>query len=313
MSLIRAVPGFGSMSDNPCYQKACAGSIVPMKTLSYSRDWCWLAILVIAACDVAWCQGDIQNQLTSQYKNRTFLLRNFYAGNDLKYDQNGVLQDAVKAGPWLLAAVELKTVNLTEHGIEISANRLGTLYEAGKVRLIKTGNMKIRVSGSDLRTDKNAVDSIFSKIFVDPAHEQLDALVPDIWKYYLAGSDLQSRLMAWRSSLQKTAVQPIARDSAPNARDSAPKKISAPRVIHDPDPNYTKEARSHSINGRSLLTTVIDATGNPTQIAILDPLGMGLDEEAVAALQQWRFQPAMLNGKGIAVEIRIEIQFRCCP
>jgi TonB family protein len=278
-----------------------------MKNLSHSCDWCSLLILVIATCHEAWCQGDVQNQINAQYQNKTLMLRNFYAGNDLKYDQNGVLQDSVNAGPWSLAAIELKTLNLTEHGVDISANRLGTVYEAGKVRLIKIGNMKIQVSGSDLRTDKNAVDSIFAKIFVDPAHEQLDALVPEIWKYYLAGNDLQSRLTAWRSSLQKTAVQPT------SARDSAPKTISAPQAIHDPDPNYTKEAKSHSIQGRSLLTTVIDAAGTPTQIAILDPLGMGLDEEAVAALQRWRFQPAMLNGKGIAVEIRVAIEFRCCP
>lgn len=278
-----------------------------MKNLHFSRDWCWLAILLIATCHEAWCQGDIQNQINSQYKNKTLLLRNFYAGNDLKYDQNGVLQDSVKAGPWSLAAVELKTLNLTEHGVEISADRLGTLYQAGKVRLIKTGDVKIRVSGPDLRTDKNAVDSIFAKIFVDPDHEQLDALVPEIWKYYLDGSDLQSRLTAWRASFQKTAVQPM------SAENSAPKKISPPRAIDDPDPKYTREAKSHSIQGRSLLTTVIDAAGNPTQIAILDPLGMGLDEEAVSALQRWRFQPAMLNGKGIAVEIRVAIEFRCCP
>jgi hypothetical protein len=168
-----------------------------MKNLYFSRDWCWLAILMITACHKAWCQGDIQNQLNSEYKNKTLLLRNFYAGNDLKYDQNGVLQDSVNEGPWSLAAVELKTLNLTEHGLEISGNRLGTLYEAGKVRLIKTGNIRIRISRSDLRTgDKNAVDSIFAKVSVDSAHEQLDALIPEIWKYYLAGTDLQSRLTA---------------------------------------------------------------------------------------------------------------------
>jgi len=31
-------------------------------------------------------QGDIQNQFNAQYQNKTVLLRNFYAGNDLKYD-----------------------------------------------------------------------------------------------------------------------------------------------------------------------------------------------------------------------------------
>jgi TonB family protein len=54
---------------------------------------------------------------------------------------------------------------------------------------------------------------------------------------------------------------------------------------------------------------VIDATGTPTQIAILRPLGMGLDEAAIAAVSQWKFSPATRNGTPVPVFTHIEMNF----
>ena len=79
--------------------------------------------------------------------------------------------------------------------------------------------------------------------------------------------------------------------------------MSAPRAIHSPDPKYTKEAASRHIDGTSVLMVVLNSSGSAENIAILDPLGMGLDEQAVKAVQQWRFQPAMKNGQPISVQI----------
>jgi protein TonB len=38
--------------------------------------------------------------------------------------------------------------------------------------------------------------------------------------------------------------------------------------------------------------------------------GMGLDEKAMAAVKQWRFQPATLDGRPVAVRISVEVSFR---
>ena len=38
-------------------------------------------------------------------------------------------------------------------------------------------------------------------------------------------------------------------------------------------------------------------------------LGMGLDEKAIEAVRQYRFKPGLLNGKPVAVEITIEVNF----
>jgi protein TonB len=37
---------------------------------------------------------------------------------------------------------------------------------------------------------------------------------------------------------------------------------------------------------------------------------MGLDEKAIEAVSQWRFQPATLNGQPVAVQINVEVSFR---
>jgi len=37
---------------------------------------------------------------------------------------------------------------------------------------------------------------------------------------------------------------------------------------------------------------------------------MGLDEKAIEAVKQWRFEPALKNGKPVAVAINLEVEFR---
>jgi len=42
---------------------------------------------------------------------------------------------------------------------------------------------------------------------------------------------------------------------------------------------------------------------------VINPIGMGLDEKAVEAVRTWKFQPALKDGKPVAVEIAVEVDF----
>lgn len=42
----------------------------------------------------------------------------------------------------------------------------------------------------------------------------------------------------------------------------------------------------------------------------MSPLGLGLDEKAVEAVSQWRFQPATVNGQPLRVRAVVEVNFR---
>ncbi len=86
--------------------------------------------------------------------------------------------------------------------------------------------------------------------------------------------------------------------------------VSAPRAIYDPDPEYSEEARKAKYQGTVVLWVVIDAAGNPRDIKVARSLGMGLDQKAVEAVRGWRFTPAMKDGRPVAVQVNIEVNFR---
>jgi TonB family protein len=43
---------------------------------------------------------------------------------------------------------------------------------------------------------------------------------------------------------------------------------------------------------------------------VVTPLGYGLDEKAIEAVKQWRFQPGTKDGKPVNVQLNIEVEFR---
>src|ERR1700680_2910794 len=85
--------------------------------------------------------------------------------------------------------------------------------------------------------------------------------------------------------------------------------ISAPQAISSPDPDYTEEARRAKKQGTCVLWLIVDAAGRPRDIKVVRGLGLGLDAKALEAVRQWRFQPALKDGKPVDVQISVEVEF----
>jgi protein TonB len=86
--------------------------------------------------------------------------------------------------------------------------------------------------------------------------------------------------------------------------------VSAPRALQTPDPEYSEEARKAKYQGTVILWLVVDQNGRPRDIKVARSLGMGLDQKAVEAVRKWTFEPAMKDGKPVAVQINVEVNFR---
>jgi protein TonB len=85
--------------------------------------------------------------------------------------------------------------------------------------------------------------------------------------------------------------------------------VSAPVLIYQVDPEFSEEARKSKTAGNVLVNIWVDEKGNPTHVRVLRGIGMGLDEKAVAAVKQYRFRPAMENGKPVLVEMNVDVTF----
>jgi TonB family protein len=82
------------------------------------------------------------------------------------------------------------------------------------------------------------------------------------------------------------------------------------KIVSRVDPQYTDQARKAKWQGSVILNVVVDETGKPQDVSVVKSLGMGLDESAMTAVSQWRFQPTALNGAPTKVQAQIDVPFK---
>ncbi|HKX00136.1 MAG TPA: energy transducer TonB [Bryobacteraceae bacterium] len=87
-------------------------------------------------------------------------------------------------------------------------------------------------------------------------------------------------------------------------------RLTAPVVLYKIDPEFSEEARKAKYQGIVVLTIEIGTDGLAHSFHILRGLGMGLDEKAIEAVSQWKFRPALRNGRPVSAPATIEVNFR---
>jgi len=87
--------------------------------------------------------------------------------------------------------------------------------------------------------------------------------------------------------------------------------IEKPKIVHQVRPNYTAEALEQRIHGSVILAAVVLPDGSVGDVHVIRSLDKkyGLDEEAVKAAKQWRFEPVRKGGQPVPVQMKIELTF----
>jgi protein TonB len=84
----------------------------------------------------------------------------------------------------------------------------------------------------------------------------------------------------------------------------------APRPISRTPPKYPERARKKGISGRVELSLLISAAGSVQDARVLSASPAGVFEEAaLAAVRAWRFQPAMYEGRPVAIRVTLPLSF----
>jgi len=83
-----------------------------------------------------------------------------------------------------------------------------------------------------------------------------------------------------------------------------------PRAVSAPPAEVSQIAGGKGKNGVSVLSVIVEPDGSTSHIRVRKRVGHGLDEKAIEAVKTWKFKPAMLNGKPVAVQIAVEVKFQ---
>ncbi len=86
--------------------------------------------------------------------------------------------------------------------------------------------------------------------------------------------------------------------------------VSAPKVLAKVEPDYAEEARIAKYEGTLVMQVEIGTDGRAHNATVLQSLGLGLDDRALDAVSQWKFQPASKGAEPVPTSATIEVNFR---
>jgi TonB family protein len=97
---------------------------------------------------------------------------------------------------------------------------------------------------------------------------------------------------------------------SPGSNPVGARGIKAPKATFAPAPDYPEHLRGTGAQGQVILWMIVDEKGMPKDVKVARSLSPELDAKAIEAVKRWRFQPATKDGKPVAVQINVEVEFR---
>jgi TonB family protein len=208
-----------------------------------------------------------------------------------------------RRSPWItLIAAELLLVTLAGGGWYWWHNRVRV---SGPNLIPQSANATTPMSGlppANTQTAPLASSPVPSAPAENPAqsHEAPNAasIKPAAISHFRLSVSAEglSALMAG-SGLQPAAPKPIGG------------KVEMARLISSTPPVYPPLARSQGVEGDVTLDALIDETGRVTRIKTISGPIL-LQDAAAAAVRQWKYEPATLDGKAVPIHLTVTVKFR---
>jgi len=274
--------------------------------------------------------------LSSELTGKTFFMRGFYEDDKLDFATDGTPIGSPQRGSFALSGVQIDKVKFTKHSVQIEAHRVGLHffgalpyeddskpYERIVVNPKKTMDIEIervviepekkKKKDKKDKDNKEAVaaapvapppehdprisflqlSKAINVIFAPGLNDSVIATLPHYWQNYFASKEGRARAARINASVLRPGGE-----------------VRAPRLLTILDPVSNDYAQRNNIAGMVFLEMVVGADGRPGSVSIVRPIGFGLDERAVDAVEHAQFSPGSLNGKPVPELINLQVTFR---
>ncbi|MGA8541120.1 MAG: TonB family protein [Terriglobales bacterium] len=292
------------------------GNKIRRNIIHLSQTGAMAALLALLPMQSAHAGQDLEKQVKFDYLEKVLTLRHFYSGEHLKFHSDGSLEGYASVGPWTVdGQIEVEDVHLQGAQLVIKGRRIHRIFD-GQTKPLDQLTTVRNQPGKQQKDLEKALQHLKVEIEIElpsqnPDEKDVSAAIHSV---FLTGSDSMMDIVPayWQSYFAKQEGKPQPAHQAtkgPVSLKPGRGGVLAPHLTYGPDPDYSDEARKARYMGTIVLSLTVDASGGASDLQIIRPLGLGLDEKAVAAVSSWKFRPGEKDGEPVPVALNVEVNF----
>ncbi len=278
---------------------------------------CLLVLLLLSSAAATNAQLT-KAELESRLLHKPLYLRGVWRNDRLSFNAVGKLQGISAPTSFTLSGIEILKVKLEPTKLRLEGRRVGLQFEndiAHRVPLTPRKGLLSSPNDEHIRLEIERpqagdytllLDAIFTESLAD-----LMPSMPDEWQTYANTHFVNRTPDADAAQADVGLLKPGGEPALPppGVLDAGP-GVTPPVALTVPEPAYSQAARDFRLAGIVLVGLEIGQQGEPIHVHILRPVGFGLDERAIEAVERYKFQPATLQGKPVVVRLNVEVNFR---
>jgi TonB family protein len=262
--------------------------------------WRWFVAACLALAAANSHAQPNKGVLEARLIHKPLYLRGFWKEDTLHFEPDGSFVGEHPIVSFTLAGMDATGIAIEKDTLTITGYRVALEFlPAGPTRILLGEVLTVIVNAPSNGDYGPALDKIFADGL--PA---LTSSLPDLWQPYM-----QKTFLLDTASKPTPAKPPVTTPAPPPAGDDTPRQvggsISAPVLVKHPEVRYTDMARSLQYSGSVLLHVVVRRDGTVGDLHVARPIGLGLDEAAMAAVSHYTYKPAKENGAAVPIEMDI--------
>lgn len=261
-----------------------------------------LALLLSIATFIPAQSQTTHADITARLMDRPLYLRGFWRGDKLHFDSAGHLKGDSKPESFTLSGFDFVRAFVDGNKLVLQGRRMGVEFrdgeavrvplEAKDIKHHKDVPVHIEIARSANGDYGPALDAIFA--------DGLTELAPSLqsfWKYCATNGFSNDCKAADLPGYTKPGKKPDG-------------LVSPPKLVHRKDPEYSAAARRLRYEGDGIYRLYVEPDGTVSNVFVVRPIGLGLDEESIAAVKQYSFAPATKNGEPVSCFIKVQVSYR---
>ncbi len=288
-----------------------------------------------------------EDELRQGLVGKQLYLRGLWLGDDLHFSLHGDLASQSPKGSFTLCEMEIERVRMTKKKVELDGVRYGIHFEDegnwgeqaasfDRIRVTpKKKHLTITIDRQQVIVPKKkkqssqkagavsepgnpqaaatepvagvgvsettqdpakaaaVLEQAMNKIFAPALDGQMIAQMPDYWRYF------------YQAQMDHKSIEP----TDPNIVRPGP-GVEGPKLEKNLVAASNDYAQKSQVAGVAIYKVILGTDGKPMAVAVFRPIGFGLDENAVTAIEKSQFSPAMKGGKATASVVDVDVTFR---